>query len=71
MYYLKKHLKIFGEVGIVHGHEKMHGILADRSLLCVFIGYSSNHAPNVYKFLTINKYAMVQSRNTLVRLKLK
>jgi predicted ABC-class ATPase len=49
-----KHLKIFGEVGIVHDHKKLRVRLADCGIPCVFIGYSSNHAPNVYKFLTTN-----------------
>jgi hypothetical protein len=45
--------------------KKIRGKLADRGILCVFIGYSSNHATNVYKFLTINKHSMIQSINTV------
>jgi hypothetical protein len=61
-----KHLEIFGEVGIIHDHKNVRGRLADRGIPCVFIGYSSNHAPNVYKFVTINKHPMIQSRNTVL-----
>jgi hypothetical protein len=60
-----QHLKIFGEIGIVHDHKKIGSKLSDRGQPCVFIGYSSNHAPNVYKFLTINKHTMIQSRSTV------
>jgi Reverse transcriptase (RNA-dependent DNA polymerase) len=59
------HLKIFGEIGIVHDHKKIRSKLADRGRPCIFIGYSSDHAPNVYKFLTMNKQTMIQSRNTV------
>jgi hypothetical protein len=51
-----KHLKIFGEIGNVHDHKKIHSKIANRGQPCIFIGYSSYHAPNVYKFLTINKH---------------
>jgi Reverse transcriptase (RNA-dependent DNA polymerase) len=60
-----QHLKIFGEIGIVHDHKKIRSKLADRGRPCIFIGYSSENAPNVYKFLTIYKQTMIQSRNTV------
>jgi hypothetical protein len=46
-------------------YKKIRSKLADRGRPCVFIGYSSNHAPNVYKFLTISKQTMIQSRSTV------
>jgi hypothetical protein len=60
-----KYLKQIGEIGIVHDHKKIHGNISDQGFPCVFIGYSSNHAPNVYKFLTIKKETMIQSRNII------
>jgi hypothetical protein len=60
-----QHLKIFGDIGIVHDHKKIRSKLTDRGQACVFIGYSSNHASNVYKLLTINKHSMIQSRSSV------
>jgi hypothetical protein len=60
-----KRLNILGETGIGHDHKKIPGKLADHSTPCVFIGYSSNHAPNFYMFLTTSKHSMIQSRNTV------
>ena len=53
-----KHLRIFGEIGIVHDgqHSKIKGKLTDRGILvCMFIGYSEDHTANVYKFLNLDK----------------
>ena len=45
-----KHLRTFGEIGIVadHANKKIRGKLEDRGFPCMFVGYTTNHAGNVY-----------------------
>ena len=47
---IKKHLKIFGEIGIVtkSNTSKIRSKLSDRGVPCIFLGYAKDHAPNVY-----------------------
>jgi hypothetical protein len=47
---IEKHLKIFGEIGIVtkSNTSKIMSKLSDRGVPCIFLGYARDHAPNVY-----------------------
>jgi hypothetical protein len=47
---IEKHLKIFGEIGIVTKSttSKIKSKLSDRGIPCIFLGYAKDHAPNVY-----------------------
>jgi transposase InsO family protein len=49
------HLRTFGEVGIVADKPgpTIKSKLADRGLLCVFVGYARNHAGNVYRMINM------------------
>jgi hypothetical protein len=41
-------LRKFGEVCVAASKSKIEGKLTDRESLCVFVGYPSNHANDVY-----------------------
>jgi hypothetical protein len=47
---IEKHLKIFGEIGIVtkSNTSKIKSKLSDRGIPWIFLGYAKDHAPNVY-----------------------
>ena len=48
-----KHLRIFGEIGIVANLEnkKIRGKQSNRGKPCMFTGYAENHAGDVYRFI--------------------
>jgi len=50
-----QHLRTFGEIGIVtdHTNKKIRGKLEDRGFPCMFMGYTTNHAGNVYCMLNL------------------
>ena len=62
-----QNLNFFGEIGIVHDGQnaKIRGKLSDRGIECMFIGYSDDHAANVYKFFNLNKQSVIMSRNVI------
>ena len=47
---IEKHLRIFGEVGIVtkHNNQRIRSKLDKQGIPCVFMGYAKDHAANVY-----------------------
>jgi transposase InsO family protein len=55
----------FGEIAIVldNAHKKMRGKLEDRGYPCMFLGYSDNHASNVYQFLNLKTQKVLHSRD--------
>jgi hypothetical protein len=58
-------MRTFGEMAIVtdHQHKKMRGKLDDRGYPCIFIGYTEDHAHNVFKFLNIKTRQLIMSRD--------
>jgi predicted DNA-binding transcriptional regulator AlpA len=60
-----QHLKIFEGIGIVHDNKMIRCNLTDHRQPCLFIGYSTSHAPKVYKYLAINRHTMIKSRSTV------
>jgi hypothetical protein len=62
---IEKHLKIFGEIGIVtkHNTSKINSKLSDRAVTCMFLGYAKDHAPNVYQMLKLNTNAVIITRD--------
>lgn len=49
----ENHLRTFGEKGIVtlHPGKTIKAKLDDRGIECIFVGYATNHAGNVYRML--------------------
>ena len=60
-------LRTFGEIAIVTDHEKKKIInkLNDRGRECMFVGYATNHAGDVYRFLNTKTHKIVKSRDTV------
>ena len=58
-------LRIFGEMVVVAIHEgkKMRSKLDDRGKTCMFVGYTENHAKDVYRFLNIHTKRIILSRD--------
>jgi hypothetical protein len=45
-----KNLRTFGEIGITYNNQKIKGKLDNRGYPFMFIGYTEDHASNVYVF---------------------
>ena len=48
-----KHLRTFGECGVVHDGKKIRSKLENRGEKCFFVGYAENHAGNVYRMFNL------------------
>ena len=44
-----RHLRTWGEAGVVKTKDKMTAKLEDRGLCCMFVGYSLHHEGDVYR----------------------
>jgi hypothetical protein len=60
-----KNLQTFGEIGITYNNQKIKGKLDNRGYPCMFIGYTEDHASNVYVFFNLNNQAIFMSRNVV------
>jgi hypothetical protein len=60
-----KNLCTFGEIGITYNNQKIKGKLDNRGYPCMFIGYTEDHASNVYVFFNLNNQAIFMSRNVV------
>jgi transposase InsO family protein len=60
-----RHLRIFGEVGIVtdHANRKIKGKLRDRGFSAMMLGYSDDHEGNVYRLLKLKTGRVIHSRD--------
>jgi hypothetical protein len=58
-------LLTFGEIGITYNNQKIKGKLDSRGYPCMFIGYTEDHASNVYVLFNLNDQAIFMSRNVL------
>jgi hypothetical protein len=58
-----KNLITFGEIGITYNNQKNKSKLDNRCYPCLFIGYTKDHAFNVYVFFHLNNQAILMSRN--------
>jgi hypothetical protein len=56
-----KHLRSFGEVGIVTEKPRLtiKSKIADQGLLFIFVGHSRNHAGNIYRMINMNGKALI------------
>jgi hypothetical protein len=61
-----KSLGTFGEIGITYNNQKIKGKKLDnRGYPCIFIGYTEDHASNVYVFFNLNNQAIFMSQNVV------
>ena len=59
-----KHLRQFGEIGIVaYIDRKMKPKFANKGRACMFVGYATNHAGDVYRMLDLNTKKITMSRD--------
>jgi hypothetical protein len=54
-----KNLRTFGEIGISYINQKIKGKMDNRVYPCMFIGYTEDHASNVYVFFNLNNQAIL------------
>ena len=60
-----RHLRTFGEVAIITDNKTIKGKLADRGKPCLFLGYSSTHTGDTFKFLNLSTTKSVMSRDVI------
>jgi hypothetical protein len=60
-----KNFCTFGEIGITYNNQKIKGKLDNRGYPCIFIGYTEDHASNVYVFFNLNNQAIFMSCNVV------
>ena len=60
-----KHLRSFGEMAVVAIHEgkKMRSKLDNRGKTCMFVGYTDDHAGDVYRFRNVKTKRIIMSRD--------
>ena len=58
-------LRTFGEMGVVADRKKIQGKLEDRGKVCMFVGYPSNHACDVYKMFNLQTMRVFKSRDII------
>jgi hypothetical protein len=58
-------LRKFGEVCVAATKNKIQGKLSDRGSVCVFVGYPSNHASDVYRLLNLKTNHVIKSRDVI------
>ena len=62
---LPESLRSFGELGIVTTKGDIQGKLSNRGTPCLFMGYSVNHAQDVYRMLNMNTKSIINSRDII------
>jgi hypothetical protein len=60
---LPESLKAFGEVGVVTAMSNIQGKLKNRGRVCMFVGYSVDHADNVHCMLNLETNRVINSRD--------
>jgi hypothetical protein len=58
-------LRSFGEIGVVTTKNDIQGKLTNRGTPCIFMGYSINHAHDVYRMLNIKTKKIINSRDII------
>jgi hypothetical protein len=58
-------LRKFGDVCVAATKNKIQGKLSDRGSVCVFVGYPSNHANDVYRLLNLKTNHVIKSRDVI------
>ena len=60
---LPKSLRSFGEIGVVTTKSNIQGKLRNRGTVCMFVGYSVDHAHDVYRMLNLETNYIINSRD--------
>ena len=60
---LPESLRSFGEVGVVTTKSNIQGKLRNRGTVCMFVGYSVDHAHDVYRMLNLETDHVINSRD--------
>jgi hypothetical protein len=58
-------LRSFGEIGVVTTKDKIQSKLKNRGTPCMFVGYSSHHAHDVYRMLNFETETIINSRDII------
>ena len=58
-------LKLFGEIGVVTTKQDIQGKLLNRGTHCMFVGYSVDHANDVYRMLKLDTSFVINSRDVI------
>jgi hypothetical protein len=53
-----QNLRTFGDIGITYNNQKIKGKLDNRGYPCMFIGYTEDHASDVYVLFNLNNQAI-------------
>ena len=56
-------LKAFGEIGVVTTKDDIQGKLKNRGTYCMLVGYSVNHASDVYRMLDLETKGIINTRD--------
>jgi hypothetical protein len=62
---LPSSFRIFGEIGVVTTKDKVQGKLKNRGTPFIFVGYSVDHANEVYRTFTFNTKSIIQFRDVV------
>jgi hypothetical protein len=60
---LPESLRLFGEVGVVTPKSSIQGKLRNRGTVCMFVGYSVDHAHDVYCMLNLEINRVINFRD--------
>ena len=60
-----KHLKAFGDMGIVTKDAKIRSKLSPRGIPCMFVGYPEDTTPDVYRMLNIHTNRIIKTKDIL------
>jgi hypothetical protein len=62
-----RNLRTFREIGVVsnHAQQKIRGKPKDRGRPCLFLGYSKNHAADVYRRLNLETRKEIHTRDII------
>jgi hypothetical protein len=62
-------LRTVGEVCVARNHRdsKIRSKLVNRGMVCIFVGYTTNHVPKVYRLLKMSTNKLILSRDIIWR----
>jgi hypothetical protein len=56
-------IRIFGEMEVITTNDDIKVKLMNRGLICMFVGYSVDHANDVYRIMKLNNKRFTQTRD--------
>jgi hypothetical protein len=62
---LLESLRSFGEICVVTTKNDIQGKITNRGTPCMFMGYSTNHAHDVYRMISIETKKIIKSRDII------